>query len=203
MLWLARVQSGDAAGASAELEQLARSGRLRGERFAAGAKFLSGETGEAEFLAALAGLDGDTKELEAEASFLAGARRLIRTDAAAGEALLRRALGTGADGSYAYDRARAALAQRLPGFHARWIDDERGGLAIAAVVPGGPAEAAGVPSGSIVSSMNGGPSSQRALLGLLAKAERGGTLEMILVDPAGSRGKVGVRITLGSSAPTR
>lgn len=114
LLWLARARGGDPDGATAELRGVMKSGRLRGQRFITGARFLCGELAEPDFLVAMPEIKGgDANELKAEAFFLAGAKRFVDGDQEGALTLMRACLETGADTSYAYDRARATVPPAL------------------------------------------------------------------------------------------
>jgi tetratricopeptide (TPR) repeat protein len=114
LLWVARAHAGEAAGATNELAAVLKEGRIRGDRFRMGARFLCGELAESPFLAAADKLKGDANdERRAEAFFLAGAKRLVFGDRQGALPLLQKAVETEADTSYAYDRARLELARLL------------------------------------------------------------------------------------------
>jgi len=204
LLWLARARAGDASGATDELSDVMRVGRIRGDRFWAGAQFLTGQIAEPAYLAAVANLKEDEVEaLKAEAFFLAGGRRLAFGDRAAGLTLMRNALAMEADTSYAYDRARVELETLLVGFHPMWTAKTDAGLAIASVTPGGPAEAAGVRPGLILTTIDGVTVGQESFLEFLASAEPESTVQLQLEDGAGASVTVPLTLTPGSSAPTR
>jgi len=203
-LWLARARSGDASGATDELLEVMRGGRFRGDRFWSGAQFLTGQIAEPSYLAAVANSnDDDVQELKAEAFFLAGGRRLAFGDRSGAMTLMRNALGTGAESSYAYDRARVELESLLVGFHPMRTAPPNAGLAIASVTPGGPAEAAGLRPGDLLLSINGAGVSQESFLEFLGAAEPGSTVELRIENGAGASVMLPLTLTPGSSAPTR
>lgn len=213
LLWLARARAGGAAGATVELADVVKSRRIHGNRFWNSAKFLCGELAEPAYFAAMAdtAVDNDD-EVKAEAFFLAAAKRLAFGDRAGGLALMRNVLKTESDTSYAYDRARRELERLLLGFHPMRIDEARrkqlalpsgAGLAIVSVIPGGAAEATGIRPGSIVAAIDGVDADQGTLIAFLVKAEPGSTVELQIIDGAGSRAKVTLSLTPDSSAPTR
>jgi tetratricopeptide (TPR) repeat protein len=204
LVWMARARAGDASGATDELSDVMKATTIRGDRFWAGAQFLSGQIAEPAYLAAVANMKGDDVDaLKAEAFFLAGGKRLAFGDRAGGLTLMRNALATEADNSYAYDRARVALATLLVGFHPMWTERADAGLAIASVTPGGPAEAAGIRPGFILASINGADAGQDSFTEFLAAAEPGSTVELQLKDGAGASVTIPLTLTPGSSAPTR
>src|SRR5882672_6593187 len=169
LLWVARARSGEAFGATAELSRIMATGRIHGDRFWTNARFLCGEVAEPAYLASLATVEGDDRdERQAEGFFLAGAKRLAFGDRQHGGALMRSVLRTGADGSYAYDRARVELENLLLGFHPMRLEGRDAGLAVSSVTPGGPAEAAGIRPGSIVTTVRGVSAGRDAFLAFLA-----------------------------------
>jgi tetratricopeptide (TPR) repeat protein len=204
LLWVARARAGEAFGATAELTDVMTAGRIQGDRFWTNARFLRGELAEPAYLAALAAADGDDAEArKAEGFFLAGSKRLAFGDQRGGVTLMRSALRTGAESSYAYDRARLELETLLLGFHPMRIEDATNRLVVAAVIPGGPAEAAGIHPGSVLATIGGVDAGRDAFLAFLANAEPGSTVVIQVVDGAGSRENVSLRLTPDSSAPTR
>ncbi len=194
LLWLARASAGDAAGATAELEDLARRKQVRGARFMTAARFLAGETDEPKFLAE----HGDA----CEASYLAGAKRILSGDGAGAAPLLRKALGACDEDFYAHERARAALESRLLGFRSTWIDDDRGMMAVAFVRPGSPVAAAGLQTGTIVAQLDGGRATQSTVNAILSNPP-GEKIDLLLVDPADWHPKARLSFKPDSSAPTR
>ena len=204
LLWMARARAGDASGATVELSNVMRVGRIRGDRFWAGAQFLCGQITEPAYLAAVGNLkDEDLEALKAEAFFLAGGRRLAFGDRAGGLALMRQTLATDADSSYAYDRARVELATLLVGFNPMETGQAGAGLAIASVTPGGPAASAGIQPGWVLIAIDGAAADQESFLEFLAGVKPGSTVELQLKDGAGAEVTVPLTLTLGSSAPTR
>ena len=213
LLWVARARAGDAAGASAALSGVVKAGRIRGDRFGTTARFLCGELAEPGFLAAMAAInDADDDELKAEGFFLAGARRLVFGDRAGAAGLMRKALETGADTSYAFDRARVELETLLLGFHPMRIDEPRRmrlslppdtGLVVASVAAGGPAEAAGIGPGAVVATIDGAAAGRRSYVEFLSKTAPGSTAVLELIDGAGAHAKVPLTLRLDFSAPTR
>jgi len=201
LLWLARARSGDFESATSELSRVLAQGTIRQSRFWNAGRFLCGDVSEPAFLKAAAGTDEDAQDdARTEAYFLAGEKRLMFGDATGALPLLRTALATEAEGSYAYDRARVALSGRLVGFHPSRVED---GLAVASVEAGGAAAAAGIEPGAIVAAIDGKRADQAAFLALLGGAVPGSTVELQLVDASGSRRSVELPIRLGSSVPTR
>jgi tetratricopeptide (TPR) repeat protein len=201
-LWVARARSGDAAGATAELARVATPGARRRDRLGRAARFLAGEVSEAAYLAPTTVLGSDPQSPErAEACFLAGAKRILAGDQPGALLLLRQSLQTDADESYAYGRAREELASLLPGFHPMRIDATR--LSIASVNAGSAAEAAGIRPGSILASIGGVDANQDAFISFLQSAAPGSTVELTIIDQAGSRSNVPLALRFGSSAPTK
>jgi len=201
LLWLATNRAGDARGATEELSRTLNLGTIRQSRFWNAGHFLCGDVSEAAYLKSVAGTDEDEQEdARAEAYFLAGEKRLLSGDSAGALTLLRGALATEAEASYAYERARVALAGQLMGFRPSRVDD---GLKVASVQPGGPAESAGIEPGSIVATIDGKPADQNEFVALLGSSAPGTTVELQLVDPSGSRRLAELPIRLGSSAPTK
>jgi tetratricopeptide (TPR) repeat protein len=204
LLWVARARTGDASGATDELLAVMRVGRIRGDRFWAAAQFLTGQVTEPDYLAAVAKMpDDEVEALKAEAFFLAGGKRLAFGDRAAGLTLMRNAIATEAETSYAYERARAELATLLVGFHPMATAQMDAGLVIASVTPGGPAEAAGLRPGVTLAAIDGVPAAQESFVEFLASAEPGSTVELQLKDGAGAITNVPLTLTPGSSAPTK
>jgi tetratricopeptide (TPR) repeat protein len=189
LLFAARARAGDVAEAKKELSAAVKAGRLQGERFSTSARFLAGDLTEAAYFAGVGTKpdeDDDKDDLEAEAFFLAGNERLVSGDEPGALALLRKTLATGADTSYAYDRAVAELEKKLVGFHVKVVDEPGPGLAIVSVSRFQPS----LPSvrvGAILSTIGGEPATQENYVGLLAKTKPGSPLAL----------------TLGASAPTR
>ncbi len=204
LLWMARARTGEAFGATSQLLDVLRVGRIRGDRFWAGAQFLTGQITESAYLAALANMkNDDPSALMAEAYFLAGGKRLAFGDRSGGLDLMQDALATEARSSYAYDRARVELETLLVGFHPMWTVRAGAGLEIASVTPDGPAEAAGLRPGFILASIAGAAADQESFVEFLAAAEPGGTVELELKDGAGANVSLTLTLTPGSSAPTR
>lgn len=204
LLWLARAHAGGATGATIELSKTLNSGKFTSDRFRTSARFLCGQLDEAAYLAAMPKVvDGDEFELGAEASFLAGVKRLVFGDRAGAVPLLQKALEPDAELSYAHDRARVELENLLLGFHARWSPTLSAGLEIASVAPGGRAEAAGIRPGFILTSIDGAEATQDDLVEFLASAEPGSTVELQLLDASGARTSVTLPLTPGFSEPTR
>jgi tetratricopeptide (TPR) repeat protein len=203
-VWLARARAGDAAGASDELWGVLPVAEAPGDQFSVAVRFLSGRIAEPDYLAGLAKLeDDDVDRLKAEGFFLAGGRRLAIGDRAVGLAMMRNALAIESDSSYARDRARVELETALVGLHPKWIDGGNAGLAIDAVTPGGPAEAAGIRPGWVLETIDGTVASQESFVEFLASAEPGSTAELQLGTAEGKRVTVPLTLTPGSSAPTR
>jgi len=201
LLWLARARAGDPAGATSELARVLRLGTIRESRFWNGGHFLCGNVSEAAYLKSVAGAEADGQDdARAEAYFLAGEKRLVSGDQAGAVPLLRNALATEADGSYAVERARVTLSGLLVGFQPSRVDD---GLAIASVLAGGPADTAGIKPGALLATIDGKQAGQDEFVALLGAAAPGATVELELVDPSGSRRGVQLSIRPGSSAPTR
>lgn len=201
LLWLARARSGDVTGAASELSHVLDLGIIKQSRFWNAGHFLCGDVSEAAYLKTVAGTDDDgLDDARVEAYFLAGQKRLALGDAAGAFALLRTALRTEVESSYAYERARVALSGQLVGFQASRRED---GLAVASVEAGGPAEAAGIKPGSTVATIEGKPADQETFIALLCNAAPGSTVALELVDVTGSRRSVALPVRPGASAPTR
>jgi tetratricopeptide (TPR) repeat protein len=204
LLWVARARVGEAFGASDELSKVMSAGRIRGNRFWSNARFLCGQLAEPAFLGDLTARGGgDAGELQAERFFLAGERRLAFGDQHEGLTLMRKALRTGADTSYAYDRARVELENLLVGFHPTRLEESSGRLAVASVTPGGPAEASGLRPGAVLAMIGGVEAGREPFLELLETAEPGSAVTLQVVDGAGARTDIPLRLTPDSSAPTR
>jgi len=204
LLWMARARAGDASGATDELLDVMRVGRIRGDRFWAAAQFLTGQIAEPAYLGAVANFKlDDVEALKAEAFFLAGGKRLAFGDRAAGLTLMRNVLASEEAASYAYDRARVELETLLVGFHPMWTARSGDGLEIGSVTPGGPAEAAGIRPGFMLTAINGAAANQESFLEFLASEEPGSTVELQLKDGAGASVTLPLTLTPGSSAPTR
>jgi S1-C subfamily serine protease len=116
---------------------------------------------------------------------------------------MRRVLATEAESSYAYDRARAELETLLVGFHPMATGQADAGLPIAAVTPGGLAEAAGLQPGFTLTAIDGVPATQDSFVEFLASAAPGSTVTLQLKDGAGSSVTAPLTLRPGSSAPTR
>jgi tetratricopeptide (TPR) repeat protein len=204
LLWVARARAGEAFGATAELTGVMAAGRIHGERFWSNARFLCGGLAEPAHLAALNALAGDdVGERKAEGFFLAGAKRLAFGDRRGGLTLMRDALRTGADASYAYDRARVELESLLLGFHPIRIEETEHRLVASSVTPGGPADASGIRSGSVLARIGGAEAGRDAFLTFLASAEPGSTVEVQVVKGAGPVERMTLSVTPDSSEPTR
>jgi tetratricopeptide (TPR) repeat protein len=151
LLWVARARAGEAFGASAELQKVMSAGRIRGDRFWTSARFLCGQLHEPAYLADLESKSGgNVDELSAERFLLAGEKRLAFGDQQEGLTLMRNVLRTGAETSYAYDRARVELENLLLGFHPMRLEDANDRLVVGSVTPGGPAEASGLRPGAVL-----------------------------------------------------
>ena len=205
-IFLARARAGDVAEASDELLKVLPVAEAPGDQFSVAVRFLTGRIAEPDYLAGLAkpdDEDDDVDRVKAEGFFLAGGRRLAFGDRAVGLAMMRNALAIESDSSYARDRARVELETALVGLHPKWIDGENAGLAIDAVTPGGPAEAAGIRPGWVLETIGGAIASQESFVEFLASAEPGSTVELQLKTAEGKRVTIPVTLTPGSSAPTR
>jgi tetratricopeptide (TPR) repeat protein len=202
LLWVARARAGEAFGASAELSDVMAAGRVRGDRFRTNARFLCGQLAEPALLADLEAKDADD-ELQAEKFFLAGEKRLAFGDEHEGLTLMRNVLRTGAETSYAYDRARVELENMLLGLHPMRLEDADHRLVVGSVTPGGPAEASGFKPGAVLAMIGGVEAGREAFLHVLETAEPGSALTLQVVDGAGARADVSLRLTPDSSAPTR
>lgn len=201
LLWLARARSGDFESATSALSRVLAQGTIRQSRFWNAGHFLCGDVSEPAFLGTVAGKDEDAQDdARAEAYFLAGEKRLVFGDAAGALPLMRTALATEAEGSYAVERARVALSGLLMGFQPSRVDE---GLAIGSVLAGGPAENAGIKPGEILATIDGKQAGQDEFVALLGAMVPGTAVELQIVDPSGSRRLVQLPIRLGSSAPTR
>jgi Tfp pilus assembly protein PilF len=204
LLWLARARGGDTAGATAELKGALEARQVHGASFAAGARFLIGELTEKAYLEAMATIEDDKPdERKAEGCFIAGAKRIALGDRAGAVELLREAIVSGAEASYAYDRARAELENLLFGFHARLAAPPDAGLVIDQVANGSAADAAGIRPGAILANFGGVDPSQQNWLAFLKVAKPGSTLGMELIDAQGARNSVVFTLRLEPSVPTK
>jgi len=211
--WVVRARAGDTAGATGELTRVLKLGGMRKNRFWNAAHFLSGDIAEPAYLAAaVSDKSGDEDKDRAEAYFLAATKHLMSGDRSGAVPLLRKALETDPEGSYAYERSRVELANLIAGMQTKRIEDDRrkqlalapeSGLAITAVTHGGAAEAAGITAGSIVEAIEGVAASQDAFVSLLEHAAAGSTATLRVIDAAGARRDVPLAIRPGSSSPTK
>ncbi len=213
LLWSARARAGEAAGATDELCEAVGRRRILGDRFSATGRFLCDRWDEKSYFAAVAAnTEGDPVTLKAEALFLAGVKRLAFGDQAGGLAMMRQTLSTDADSSYAYGRARVELERQVLGVRAMRLGDAArkqfalgpdAGLAIAAVVPGGPGDAAGLKPASIVAAINGEEASQDNWITMLESATPRSDVRLQLIDGDGSRRDVSLSLRPETFAPTR
>lgn len=204
-LWLARVRSGDAAGATAELSETLKAMKVAAPWFPATVAFLRGEKTEPEYFTQVAGTreSEDAKVRLAEAYFLAGEKRLAEGDRAGALGLLREVIRSGSEESDAFDRARVELQRSFLGFAPMRRDD--GSLVIVSVTPGGPAEAAGIVAGAKLTSIDDEPADRESFLELLAALNPGLKMSLAITAADGSERVVTLEIplTLETSAPTK
>jgi S1-C subfamily serine protease len=147
--------------------------------------------------------DSDEHELAAEASYLAGVKRLVFGDREGAVALLRKALDVDAGFTNAYDAARAELETLLLGFHPVAQAQPDAGMKIGSVVPGSAAELAGIRPGATLEKIGDAPATQDAVLELLAKGELGSTVMLSMIVDGGKPGTVPLPFRLEPSEPTK
>jgi Tfp pilus assembly protein PilF len=204
LLWVARARAGEAFGATAELSKVMTAGRVRGDRFWTNARFLCGQLAEPALLADLEAKGADADDgLLAERFFLAGEKRLAFGDQREGLTLMRNVLRSGAETSYVYDRARVELENLLLGLHPMRLEDAEHRLVVGSVTPGGPAEASGLRPGVVLAMIGGVETGREPFLELLETAEPGSMVTVQVVDVAGARTEIPLRLTPDSSAQTR
>jgi tetratricopeptide (TPR) repeat protein len=110
-LFLARAQLGERDAAAAELKAFADGRKKKDDWYSKVAAFLTGQMNEDTFLAA-AKTDNPnrTREQECEASWYAGAMRLVAGDAAGAKPLLEKCVATDVRNFMEYESAKMALA---------------------------------------------------------------------------------------------
>ena len=202
LLWVARANAGDRAGANAEIASVVPFGMMKQDRFRNAVRFLTDEIDEPAYLEeATSPRSGTDDRVHAEAFYLAAAKRILGNDGAGALGLLRRALDTDPDGSSGYERARVELADMLLGLQVKRADGP--GLVVTSIRPGGPAEAAGLKPGTTISAIRGAAADQDAFVEALGSVEPGSTVAVQVVDASGTTTSVALGVRLDSSAPTR
>ena len=204
LLWLSRVKGGDAAAATTELKATVAGGDVAARWFGMAVDFLTGDKTQPDFITDMAGSrDQDEDKLEVEAYFIAGEKRLIEGDRPSALALLREIIRSEVEESYAFDRARAELQKSFLGLEAMRLDDDS--LTIVSVIPGGPAEAAGITPGSTVETIDDEPADRDVYLDVLASIDPGLEFEFAIAGADGAKrvATLEIPLTLETSAPTK
>jgi len=206
-LWMTRARAGEAMGATRELVDVVKSKRVAGTFFfRMCARFLNGEMDEPTWLQTAVRIkadDADEDELKAETYYVAAVKRLAFGDEAGAVPLLQEVLDTGAEGSYAYDRARVDLEDLLLGFRTGPIDDPEAGPTVVSAPVGDHAIEGAVSPGSRISAIDGEAATVDAFVEFLAAADPGSTVELTIQREDRPEATVTVPLRPVASAPTR